>query len=88
MAFLLVHNSYLQIWVELGLIGLIVSLVFSGVYGRTPWCLVWTLWRTPLAGRRPDGRYRRCMVDNLFSYTMIKPQVALYCGSMRAFDRT
>ncbi len=73
------HNSYLQIWAELGTLSLIVFFNF-----------LWSLWKNALALMHECHRKNRwlasaiaagivgCMVDNLFSYTMIKPQVALF----------
>jgi len=74
-----VHNSYLQIWAELGIIGLIVYLNFLWLLSKDAVVLL-------------NGRYRPihwlacaviaavggCVADNFFSYTMIKPQVSLF----------
>lgn len=73
------HNTYLQIWTELGIIGLIVFLSF-----------LWRLWKDALV--LFHERYRRfhwlagamiagivgCIADNFFSFTILKPQVSLF----------
>jgi len=83
------HNTYLQIWTELGIIGLI--LFFS---------YLWLLWKDAIVLIQSHLLKNRwlmgsviaaiggCMADNFFSYTMIKPQVALFwwvlCGLLIA----
>ena len=79
------HNSYLQIWAELGIFG------FAFFFG-----ILWCVWKYALV--LFDERHRKnrwlavaifagicgCMVDNLFSYTMIKPQSALFWWALCA----
>jgi hypothetical protein len=74
-----VHNSYLQIWAEIGIFGLMAFLSFLWLLGKDSIKLFderhhQNCW---LAGAIVAGIVG-CMVDNLFSYTMIKPQVALF----------
>ena len=73
------HNSYLQIWAEVGIIGLVIFLYF-----------LWLLFKNSLEllhERHYQYRWLALtitvgivgsIVDNLFSYTMIKPQIALF----------
>lgn len=73
------HNSYLQIWAELGAAGLAVLLWF-----------LWSLWHDARAVMHERHRGQRWLaggiiaaiaaglVDNLFSYTMLRPQVSLF----------
>ena len=73
------HNSYLQIWTELGILGLAA---FGG--------FLWMMWKDILIliqERRSENFWLiaaliagigGCMVDNVFSYTMIKPQIAFF----------
>jgi putative inorganic carbon (HCO3(-)) transporter len=73
------HNSYLQIWTELGIIGLIVFLVFLWMLCKDALALIGqeqekNLWLVCAVIAGIGG----CAVDNLFSYTMLKPQVALF----------
>jgi hypothetical protein len=74
-----VHNSYLQVWAEVGIIGLVFFLVFIGLLLRNPgktfaildekrkWIYV-GLWAGAAA----------CAIDNIFSFTMIKCELAAY----------
>ena len=74
-----VHNSYLQVWAEIGIIGLVFFLVFVGLLLRDPgktfaaldekkkWVYA-GLWAGAAA----------CAIDNIFSFTMIKCELAAY----------
>jgi putative inorganic carbon (HCO3(-)) transporter len=74
-----VHNSYLQVWAELGIFGLIAFLAFLFLLLRKPvqtfaaidekrrWVYA-SLWTGAVA----------CAIDNIFSFTMIKCEIAAY----------
>jgi putative inorganic carbon (hco3(-)) transporter len=73
------HNSYLQVWAELGIIGLVIFLAF-----------LWALLRRPAQTFAALDEKRRwiyaslwtgavaCAIDNVFSFTMIKCEIAAY----------
>jgi len=79
------HNTYLQIWTELGIIGLLAFIGF-----------LWELFKNAQALIQKNDHKNilltcvlaagilGCMVDNLFSYTMLKPQVALFWWALCA----
>jgi O-antigen ligase len=74
-----VHNSYLQVWAELGVIGLLIFLlflflllkapqrIFAALDDRKRWIYA-ALWTGAVA----------CAIDNVFSFTMIKCEIAAY----------
>jgi hypothetical protein len=81
-----VHNSYLQAWVETGIAGLIGLVLLVGVFVRMAffairrsewgenklvlWAVIWGL-----------GAF---FIDNLFSFTILKPNVSLHAWVMLA----
>ena len=81
-----VHNSYLQAWVETGIVGLIGILLLFWVFARRAisvlrrpvsgggqivlWAVVWGL-----------GAF---FFDNLFSFTILKPHISFYFWVMLA----
>lgn len=64
------HNSYLQLWAECGVIAFLASI---GLF----WIIAWSRPRAQAMVGVKIGLLA-FMIDNLFSYTLIKPNVALY----------
>ncbi len=81
-----IHNSYLQIWLETGIIGFLgIVLLMVGMFRQAKdrviayagqkdyWIFVAIAWGL-----------MAFLIDNLFSYTILKPNVALYWWTMLA----